>query len=153
MAIEITGLKEVQQRLEKAPALLVANLFHKALDLSGGIIAAEVESRMEAHGEGELAENVIVKVDVDPVEKSGSAYITFNHTPSERTGKPLDLIALWLEYGHVMTTHSGNTPANGKTHVPAQPVLRPAADATRDRAVEVFTQTPNDGLDEALRSS
>lgn len=144
MELRITGLEQVQRRLKEAPSLLVAKAFHQALDRAAGVFAGEVEMRCEEMEE--LAENVIVDVEVDVAKQGGTAFVGFSHTPSERTGKPLDLIAMWIEFGHMVLTHKGETPSHGKTHVPADPFMRPAFDAAAERALEVFQETLIDGL-------
>ena len=69
----------------------------------------------------------------------GAALVGFDQRPSERTGQPLDAIAEWLELGHHMETHDRQTPQHGLTFVPPEPFVRPGFDASKDRAVEAFT--------------
>jgi len=134
MDIQITGLQEVQRRLTEAPSVLVEKVFTQALDRAAGVIAAELEARTPVGEEEELAENVIVKVAIDPGKRGGTAAVGFSSRQSSRTGKPFDLIALWVEYGHRLLSHKRK--AIG--HVPAHPFMRPAALASADKAAETF---------------
>ena len=138
MELRISGLAQVQERLKNAPSLLVSRAFHQALDRAAGVIAAEVEMRTPEGEEGLLKENVIVVVDVEAGAKGGSAAVGFNHVQSERTGKPADLIAFWVEYGHRMVAHDRKTVLG---QVQPRPFMRQAAQASGDQAIEVFQDT------------
>lgn len=143
MDIKITGLDNVLKRLENTPSLLVKKVFYQALDRAAGVIAAEVELRTPEGEEGLLKENVITNVSIDTQGKGGSAAVGFSKAISERSGKPADLIAMWVEYGHAVvpprgSRRRGHTPVRG--HVPAHPFMRPAADAAAALAIEVFAR-------------
>lgn len=137
MGVQIEGLDQVMQRLGDLPALLVAQGFAEALDRAGGVIAAEVEVWAPEREYDELIENIVVNVEVDP-SKGGSVAIGFRSVIGEK-GKPVDLIAYWVERGHLMVSHAG-----GPTkidHVPRHPFMEPAFEASAQRAIEVFTET------------
>lgn len=153
MELKISGLDQVQRRLREAPNTLVAKSFAKALDRAGGVIAAEVERRTPIGPEGDLKEHVIVKVEVDTAARGGSALIGFSSATSGRTGKPMDLIAYWVEYGHRLVGH-GKRKKDRKDlgKVPPHPFMRPAFDASADRAVEVFGDTLIDSLSDVEHS-
>jgi len=140
MAEALIGLRQLQETLQKLPSLIVARALYKALDRAAGVIAAEVELRAPEGEYEELKDNVVVALAVDPVKLLGRATIGFSHNASERTEKPLDLIAYWVEFGHVMETHDHRTPKNGLDHVAARPFCRPAFDSSADRAGEVFQE-------------
>lgn len=142
MDITITGLEEVQKRLQAAPRTLATKAFLKPLDRAAGVIAAEVEARTPEGETGLLKESVITKVELDSEGRGGSASVGFNSQISERTGKPQDLIAYWVEYGHVQKSRRKKETG----HVPAHPFLRPAADTAGDRAIEVFAEALSENL-------
>ena len=142
MQIQIQGLEQVQKRLKEAPSLLVAKSFYKALDRAIGVLAAEVEARTPEGEEGLLKESVITDVKIDDRHRGGSAAVGFSSEQSERTGRPQDLIAFWVEYGHELLSHSGKPIG----HVPAHPFMRPALDAVGDQVIEVFGDTLIDSL-------
>lgn len=141
--ITIRGLSEVQAKLAQTPSILVAKLFHKALDRAIGVIAAEVEARVPVGEHEELAENIITPVEIDLIRKGGSAAVGFSHNESE-SGYPIDLIAMWLEYGHRIVTHDGREVGQVAPH----PFMRTAAVASAERAAEVFAQVLIDGLEQ-----
>ena len=144
MEISISGLEDVQRRLRNAPKAVAAKALLKSLDRAAGVVAAEVEARTPEGETGLLKESVTTSVEIDAEGRGGRAAVTFKKTPSERTGKPQDLIALWVEYGHQQTSHSGS--GTGK-HVPAHPFMRPAAEVSAPRAIEVFAETLAESLD------
>lgn len=150
MDLRITGLEQVQQALKELPAKIVVKSYAKALDRAAGVVAAELEARAEAlpesGSETRLSEHVIVKVEVDTNKKGGTAAVGFDHSQDERTEKPMDVIAGWVEFGHRMVTHKPGKKEVG--HVPAHPFVRPAYEAVQDKAVEVFGETLMDGLSE-----
>ena len=137
MEIQISGLEQVQRRLAETPEALVRKAFETALDRAIGVVAAEVEARTPVGEAEELAEAVITRVKLDEQNRGGQAAVGFSSRQSERTGRPLDEIALWVEYGHRMVTHHGQQVG----HVPAHPFLRPALASAGDRAIEVFAST------------
>lgn len=142
MELRISGLAQVQQRLKDAPSLLVAKAHYKALDRAAGVIAAEVEARTPEGEEGLLKENVITNVVVDPKSRGGTAAVGFSSATSEVTGKPADVIALWVEYGHEHVSRSGKLLGQVQAH----PFMRPAFDASADQAIKVFADTLIDSL-------
>lgn len=146
MEIRITGLEQVQRALKELPKELVIGTFAKALDRSAGVIAAELEARATALPDTDtdtpLSEHVITSVEVDAGGRGGVAHIGFDQTTDERTGKPQDKKALWVEFGHEMVTHDGKNIG----HVPAHPFVRPAFDASAEKATEVFQEAMLENL-------
>ena len=148
MELTITGLEEVQKRLKAAPQALAAKAFLQSLDRAAGVIAAEVEARTPEGETGLLRESVITSVELDSEGRGGSAAVRFSSEQGEN-GKPQDLIAFWVEYGHVLKSHAKKTIGQ----VPAHPFLRPAADAAGDRAIEVFAEVLGENLSVIEESS
>lgn len=152
MELRLLGLSEAQRNLANASRLIAAASFAKALDRAAGVFAAEVELRASAlvgeSGSGTpLAEHVITSVEVDAQGRGGRAQVGFDSSQDERTGKPQDLKALWVEYGHIQLTHKGDAPVKGKKFVPAEPFMRPAFEAAARPALEVFTEAIAESLD------
>lgn len=147
MELTITGLEEVQRRLKAAPKALAAKAYLKALDRAAGVIAAEVEARTPEGETGLLKESVITSVELDSEGRGGTAAVGFNSSVSERTGKPQDLIAFWVEYGHRQVSHGSKKSSRHEIgQVDAHPFLRPAADGAGDRAIEVFAEVLSENL-------
>lgn len=144
MEVKLYGLQAVQQALREAPRRVVALSFAKALDKASGVIEADVATRAEALNETDtdtpIYEHVKVQVEVDTEGRGGRAAVGFDSSPDARTGKPQDAKALWVEYGHEMKTHDRKTPEK-TPYVFAKPFMRPAFEATADRAVLVFAET------------
>jgi hypothetical protein len=137
MGVQIEGLEGVMERLGNLPALLAAQGFAEAGDRAGGVIAAEVAVWVPEREHAALLENIIVNVEVDP-SKGVSVAVGFRSVISDN-GKPADLIAYWVERGHLMLSHDkGPTKLD---HVPRHPFMEPAFEASAQRAIEVFTET------------
>lgn len=148
MDLQITGLDQVQKALRELPAKVVVTSYAKALDRAAGVIAAEVTARAEALPESgsdtPLSEHVITKTEVDTNQRGGAAAVGFDSSQDDRTGIPQDLKALLVEMGHRMLTHQPGKKEVG--HVAPHPFVRPAFEATADKAIEVFAETLIDGL-------
>lgn len=148
MDLQITGLDQVQRALKDLPAQIVVKSYAKALDRAAGVVAAEVAARAEALSESgsdtRLSEHVITKVEVDTNKRGGAASVGFDSTQDERTGKPMDSIASWVEFGHRQVTHKPGSKEVG--HVPEHPFVRPAFDSSADKATQVFAETLIEGL-------
>lgn len=142
VSINITGLEEVQRRLREAPKILVAQTFVKAFDRAAGVIAAEVAAHAPEGEEELLKENIVTEVTLDSNMRGGVAKIGYRSTISERTGASADMIALWVEFGHRHVSKSGKEVG----HVPAHPFMRPAAQTSATRAIEIFGETVIDSL-------
>lgn len=145
MQITISGLENVQRRLREAAPTIVIKSYAHALNRAAGVIAGEVQLRAEALPEASdtpLHEHVKVQTEIDTNAKGGISKIGFDSTPDERTGKPQDSKALWVEAGHRLTSHDGKQIG----HVPAHPFMRPAFEAAADRAIGVFAATLNEEL-------
>jgi len=161
MDLRIAGLEQVQRALKELPAKVVVRSYAKALDRAAGVIAADVMARAEGLPESgsdtRLSEHVITKVEVDTNKQGGVAAVGFDHSQDQRTGKPMDVIALQVEFGHRMLTHErkqagigrvGDSKLDQSGRVKMHPFVRPAYEATKDKAVEVFGETLIDGLSE-----
>lgn len=148
MQVRITGLEDVERRLKNAPKQLVAHAFTKALDRAIGVVEAEVHARTpEGPDQGELKSNIVTAIEIDSNYQGGAAVCGFSSRRSARTGKPMDAIASWVEFGHVQVGHgSKKSSRRAIGHVPAHPFMRPAAAAAAERAIQVFTDSLLDSL-------
>jgi HK97 gp10 family phage protein len=146
--IQIKGLEEVLRRMRGAADHIVIRSYARALDRAAGIIAAEVERRAETLPEVSdtpLHEHVTVKTEVDTQKRGGISRISFDQTPDARTGIPQDLKALFVEAGHKLIGHHPGDKNIGQ--VTAHPFMRPAFEASREKAVSVFAATLKQELD------
>jgi hypothetical protein len=149
MELRITGLEQVQRALQELPVEIVTVGFAKALNASAGVIAGAVETiaaGMPEYSDTPLSEHVVINVEVDGNRRGGTATVGFDKSADERTGIPQDLKAYLVEYGHLMVTHKPDKKVVGIVH--PKPFMRPAFEASADRAVEVFAETLIDSLSE-----
>ena len=148
MDLQITGLEQVQRAITELPAQIVVRSFARALDRAAGVIAAEVELRAEGLGESgsdtPLSEHVVTKTEVDTGKRGGVASVGFDTSRDERSGLPQDTKAMLVEFGHQQVTHRPKKKAVGR--VPPHPFMRPAFQASGDKAIEVFAATLIEGL-------
>jgi bacteriophage HK97-gp10 putative tail-component len=133
--ITVRGIPEVQQNLKGFPRLLVLNCFRQALARAASVFeeelavrAPETEYSTSSEDRGHLIDSIMSDITIDTQGRGGRVKVGF--------GKK-DMVALWVEYGHRMLSHSGKPIGT----VPAHPFIRPAFEAAADRAIEVFTET------------
>ena len=140
--IVISGLKEVQERLERLSPDLGRRAMGKALSAAGKIIATEVQARAPKRT-GELALNVIAK-GKDSASggyiRIGIAYHKKRSLRSRRPGKVPSsqdpgVYVKFLEYG--------------TRKMAARPFMRPAFDSKKAEAVQVFADTLRDFVERA----
>lgn len=154
--VKIVGLEQVQRFFEEAPKNLVLHGFIKALNAAAEVFAADLEVRApikesytDAEGKvhtvdgggildrGELRENVMIALQLDSQFRGGNAQVGF--------GKKAGNVANWLEFGHRIVTHAGNTVG----FVDAEPFMRPSFEQNVDKALDAFvgsiTVTINEG--------
>lgn len=136
--ITVTGLAEVQEMLATAPKEIVARGYLRALQAGADVIADEVEVRTPIKAEdtggmldkGVLRESLMIQVTLDSQFRGGVAEVGFGKN---------GVVANWVEYGHRMVGHAPGKKEKGV--VPPHPFMRPAADASADRAIEAFANS------------
>ena len=121
--------------------------FGKALSRAAAVFEEELAARCpEAdfatsdEDYGKLLENITSEVIIDTQGRGGRAKIGFG-----RKG----MVALWVEFGHRMLSHSGKDLGEVKAH----PFMRLAFESAADRAVAVFTETVKEFMDNANLSA
>jgi HK97 gp10 family phage protein len=142
--LQITGLEQVQRALADLPAQIVTKAYARALDRAAGVIAAEVEERAPERDDGLLKDSIVVSVEVATDRRGATATVGYSGAQDE-SGYPADLLALWTEYGHRMIGHQpGKKPLAGPNTpdglVVPHPFMRPAFEASSERAIEVFQE-------------
>lgn len=135
--ITVTGIPDVQRNLSNFPRLLVMQCLGKALSKAAGVFEEELRATCpetdystSSDDYGHLVDNLLSEVTIDTEGRGGKASVGFG-----RKG----MVALWVEYGHRMLSHSGAPTKLAR--VQANPFMRRAAEAAADRAIEVFTET------------
>jgi len=117
-------LKQLQKRLEGA--------FVKAVEAAVDVIESEVRARTPVgeteEGKRHLRDAIVHVIRVDPLFRFVAGSVGFGNEGYR---------ALWVEYGHRMVSHKPKKAEIGT--VPPHPFLRPAFDACKERAVEVFS--------------
>jgi HK97 gp10 family phage protein len=142
--ITVTGLGEVQRALAEAPRLIVANAYLKALQAAANVIEQEVAIRTPERDEGSrneddahLIDGLMTAVELDSQFRGGVAMVGFGKQGHK---------AMWVEFGHRMVGHKPGKKQLGQ--VAARPFMRPAADASANKAIEAFA----DSLAESLKA-
>lgn len=137
MDIVITGLREVQQRLEQLAPNMARKAMKQALTAGGRVIADEVQLRAPKLT-GELAANVAMKGKVS--DKGGFVVIgvTYRGKRALKSRRP----------GKVPSTQDPGVYAKfvelGTKNMAARPFLRPAIDSKAEESVKVFAQVLDD---------
>ncbi len=133
--ITVQGLAEVQKNLSAFPRLLVVGCFNKAFKRAAAVFEEEIrantpETEYSTSSEeyGHLVDNLMDEISLDTQGRGGRLKIGF--------GKA-GFVALFVEYGHRMVTHSKKD--TGK-FVPANPFMRKAFAAAAGKALEAFTE-------------
>jgi hypothetical protein len=133
MGITVRGIPEVQRNLAEFPKLLVMGAFNKALSRAAAVFETELRARTpesdystSSEEYGHLVDNLMDVIEIDSNGRGGRVSIGFGRK---------SMVALWVEYGHRMLSHSGK----GKGTVQAHPFMRPAFEAAAEAALEAFT--------------
>lgn len=138
MSIEITGIQEVQHLLDTAPERIVKHAFAKSLAAAAVPVVQELQMRTPVE-HGDLKAHIMTDIAIDANGKGGSAAVGFG-----REGHK----ALWVEFGHRMVGHKPGKKQVGQ--VPAHPFIRPAFDASANKAIEAFSETLLESLQEDI---
>jgi hypothetical protein len=132
MSITVRGIPEVQRSLAAFPRQLVMSTFAKALGRAAAVFEAELSARVpegmdttSSENYGTLLDNLCDEITIDAQGRGGKLQVGFG-----RKG----MVALWVEYGHRMVSHSKKELGTVQPH----PFMRPAFEAAADRAVDVF---------------
>jgi hypothetical protein len=144
--ITITGLAEVQAMLRDAPRHIVVSGFARAGRDAANVFEAELAVRTPVRTEtlwndetfsefrnqtgGGLRASVVSTVEVDAQGRGVHTQTGFG-----KQGH----VAAWVEFGHRMVTHKPKKREVG--FVPAHPFIRPAFEASGDRAIDVFARS------------
>lgn len=145
--ITVTGIEEAAEFLRSAPRVVVATAFLRAFKAGGEVIKEDLISRTpikaEATGgvlrEGELQESVELKIELDSNFQGGVAIISHGKN---------SYVADWVENGHILRGHAPGKKVLAIGRVPEHPFIRPCADATWQAAVEAFTDSLTDSMNE-----
>jgi HK97 gp10 family phage protein len=149
-SMNVQGLAELDAKLQNLPEEIVKKLFRKALRASGQVIQKEVQSRAPVKVEdsgpksnslppGALKADIKTRVSVTPQKGTGSV----NIGPGKNTAH----VARWVENGHNLVGHKPNKKKTGKKTKP-RPFMRPALDASGEKAVETFAKVLGDAISE-----
>jgi len=140
--ITVEGIAETVAMLDDLPKTLVLAGFTGALNAAADVLSAELDLQtpirlgfsdgdLTVEG-GALKAALMREVTLDSNYRGGLVEIGF--------GK-LGYIANFVEYGHVMLSHSGKQLSGPRTpggFVPAHPFMRPAFEAGKERAIDAF---------------
>jgi HK97 gp10 family phage protein len=156
ISIEVTGLKELQLKLDALTTKQANLCIRKALRAGGLIEKAAVEERAPVKDEpggylpaGALKADIIVHTTKD--EQGAISAIV-------GPGKLTAHVARWVEYGHRMIRGGrSRLLPNGKTRGPgkqigfvdAHPFIRPAYEATRQEVISTICTTLTTELEKA----
>jgi HK97 gp10 family phage protein len=154
-SIKVDGLAELDAKLKLLPEEIAKKLFRKALRESGRVIQKEVQSRAPVKVEdsgaksnslppGALKADIKTRVSVSPEKGGGSVSIG----PGKKTAH----VARWVENGHNIVGHKPNKKKSGKK-TKARPFMRPALDASAQKAVETFAKVLGDAISELEQKS
>jgi hypothetical protein len=139
----VEGIDEVIAMLDQAPRVIVAGAFLKALQAAARVMSIELAIRTPSdpnHTEitDKLNESQVTEIILDSQLRGGTVDIGFG-----KNGH----IALWVEFGHRMVGHKPGKKLLGQ--VAAMPFMRPALDASYEKAVEAFATS----MDESMRTN
>lgn len=132
----VTGLKELQDKLDRLPAEVTRKILRTAL--RAGMLVMRDEIRLLATKlTGWMASQVVVKTKTNNLDQ-GTAKVTFSKKPNPKSHAPAIYEALWKEFG---------VPAHG---IPARPFIRPAFESKKAEVVSVFSHELKRILDESF---
>jgi HK97 gp10 family phage protein len=140
-SISITGIDEVLALLDEVPKNIVLLGYSRAARAAMNVVGAALAERTPI-GTGETAGDLVkamrIEVTVDSSARGVSASVGFGGIQGP--------IANDIEYGHEQVTHLPEHRVVG--HIPPQPFMRPAFDASTDAAVEAFVESLESTLKE-----
>jgi HK97 gp10 family phage protein len=139
--INISGIDQVCENLDRLPVRLVKNAYAKALVAGALPIVQALEARMGFFKEatGDLETHLVTDVAIDSAGKGGRIQIGF--------GK-LGHVARFVEYGHRDIGHKPLSKELGI--VQPHPFMRPALETAADAAVDAFATSIKESIDEGL---
>lgn len=140
--ITITGLKEIQERLERLSPDLAKKAMGKALAAGGRVLATEIQLKAPKRT-GELALSVLAKGKTSEhggYIRVGIRYRKKRAATSRRPGKVPStedpgIYSRFLEYG--------------TRNMAARPFVRPSYDAKKDEATQAFVDTLKEWIEKA----
>lgn len=150
--IEVTGLTELQSKLDELTTKAAERCIRKALKAGAAIEQAAIEERAPVKDttggmlpDGALKSDIVVKMRRD---EQGTIIAVVG--PDKLTAH----VANWVEYGHRLVRggrskliksgkNAGKTVGPGKAvgNVPAHPFIRPAYEATRQEVADAICST------------
>lgn len=142
--VDIKGLDGVVEKMHELGPKLARKGLRKALGKVGEFWVPEVQSRVPVHS-GDLKNSIIkaIKTRKDKNgEVSGTVWVGPAMNASRTDGKDSvgpGIYGMWVEFGLK------------KKKYPSQPFMRPTLDATRDKAVKLFSETLKDVLEEIAK--
>ena len=137
----ISGLDELQRKLNTLPAELSRRALKKGLRPAGLIFRNEMQ-QLGARLTGWMLRNIIVRVKTNNLDQ-GSVKVSFSRKQNPaRIGKEKHVPsavqeALWNEFG------------TSKMH--AKPFIRPAFEHKKDEVVRTFAESLSDALSEVFK--
>jgi HK97 gp10 family phage protein len=139
---KIEGLDQIAANLHALGDDIERRILRKAVQAGINVMAEEVLARTPTDT-GLLKQSIQTTV---KVEKEGGAAIGAVGFGWQSH------IARWIEFGHRIVGHKPNKKDTGK-HVPARPFMRPGFDASKNKAVEAFTETMREEIEKAASKS
>jgi HK97 gp10 family phage protein len=126
--IEITGIEACCEALKRAPRAAMPAALLKGLTAGGKVIQDAIAVRTPIDT-GEMKADLKTKITLDAEFRGGVAEVGFTKQAYK---------ANFVEYGHRMIGHKPAKKDLGK--VEAHPFMRPAAEVSKEAAVEAFVE-------------
>jgi hypothetical protein len=149
-SVQISGVEEVVAAFDELPRYIQLAGQARALQAAGDVLLEAVDSQVPIRlgidaGDitvegGDLKGAIRTELELDANYRGGVIEVNF--------GK-LGYIANFVEYGHVMKSHSGKTLTGPKTpggFVKANPFMRRGFDMSADRSIEAYTGSMRDTI-------
>jgi hypothetical protein len=151
--IQIEGIEETMAMFEDLPKTIILEGLTGALGAAADVLAAGIT----VWSRKTVEEHCVAPVEVGALREALEKWITLDSNYrgglAEVGFGKLGYIANFLEYGHAMVGHrkQRKKPETGpKTpggFVPADPRMRPAFDAGKERAIDAFTDSVHSTLE------
>lgn len=149
VTVEIKGLQQLGRALNSIPAVLATRIMREALHAAGDVMAAAAEATAPVRT-GALREDVIVKVHVSGDLRSNYVLVGPGYDRGDLKVRGVRRNRRGQLEAVVDTTESpgvyGKFLEFGTKNMSARPWLRPAFEASKQEAVEVFTEFVRAGL-------